>query len=211
MKKLVTLIVILILLMAIAGVTVLAVMSYMEIPITTVIKEYIKGFDDDAPTEEEIDEIDYEKAHKYHDIIYKYATEYDVPIALVYAVIECESSFREDAKSSVGACGLMQLMPETFKDICKLKDFEYTAEHIMDPDANIRCGTYYLSSMYRMFDDWELAVAAYNAGPGNVQKWLKNDDYTDDGKLVYIPFKETSNHVQKVSKAWEKYEKQLKG
>ena len=69
MKKLVTLIVILILLMAIAGVTVLAVMSYMEIPITTVIKEYIKGFDDDAPTEEEIDEIDYEKAHKYHDII----------------------------------------------------------------------------------------------------------------------------------------------
>ena len=185
--------------------------SEFQNELKTIDKEYIKGFDDDAPTEEEIDEIDYEKAHKYHDIIDKYATEYDVPIALVYAVIECESSFREDAKSSVGACGLMQLMPETFKDICKLKDFEYTAEHIMDPDANIRCGTYYLSSMYRMFDDWELAVAAYNAGPGNVQKWLKNDDYTDDGKLVYIPFKETSNHVQKVSKAWEKYEKQLKG
>ena len=135
---------------------------------------------------------------------------YDVPVTLVYAVIECESNFRENAKSSVGACGLMQLMPVTYADVRGWLSLDYTDEQIMDPKVNIQCGTYYLSRMYRMFDDWELAVAAYNAGPGNVQKWLKNDDYVDDGKLVYIPFKETSAHVQKVVKAWNKYERNRK-
>ena len=111
--------------------------------------------------------IDYEEIpegapiSKYDAIIESCAEEFDIPLGLLYAVIECESSFRPECTSSAGA--------------------------------------------------WELAVAAYNAGPGNVQKWLKNEDYEEDGKLVYIPFTETSRHVQKVNKAWEKYDKILKG
>ncbi len=208
MKKLITLLVVLLLLLALTVTAIFAVIRYIDIPI-----EDFFGYaeEDGHDTDTENKQIHYEEAQKYHDLIEKYSQQYEVPITLVYAVIECESGFREDAKSRVGACGLMQLMPVTYSDIRKWLGLDYTDEQIMDPEVNIQCGTYYLSRMYRMFDDWELAVAAYNAGPGNVQKWLKNEDYTEDGKLVYIPFSETSAHVQKVVKAWEKYDKQMKG
>lgn len=174
-------------------------------------KEDVEGPDRD----EEV--IDYKEIpegapiSKYDAIIESCAEEFDIPLGLLYAVIECESSFRPECTSSVGAKGLMQLMPATFSDSCKWAGFDYTYDQVTDPAVNVRVGSYYLKRMYNMFDDWELAVAAYNAGPGNVQKWLKNEDYEEDGKLVYIPFTETSRHVQKVNKAWEKYDKILKG
>lgn len=212
MKKLFTLILSLTLLLAVAGLAVLAVLSLTHIPVKDIIYDFINHHEStDGELDENDDHSDPSSTYEYHDIIVKYAQEYNVPVTLVYAVIECESSFRENTKSSAGACGLMQLMPVTYNDVREWLDLDYTDDQIMDPEINIQCGTYYLSRMYRMFDDWELAVAAYNAGPGNVQKWLKNDDYTDDGKLVYIPFKETSNHVKKVTKAWEKYESEMKG
>ncbi len=210
MKKIVSLIIVLALVLTICTLALWLVLSYIDPSIPNIMHI----FEVDEPHEEvesEDVQVNLEGAQKYSDIIEEYAQMYDVPVTLVYAVIECESDFRENAKSSVGACGLMQLMPVTYADVRGWLSLDYTDEQIMDPKVNIQCGTYYLSRMYRMFDDWELAVAAYNAGPGNVQKWLKNDDYVDDGKLVYIPFKETSAHVQKVVKAWNKYETQMKG
>lgn len=212
MKKLIILILSLLLILVVAGISVLAVLNFTHIPVKEIIRDFISHYENtDTDLDEDDDQTDPISSYEYHDIIVKYAEEYKVPVTLIYAVIECESSFRETTKSSAGACGLMQLMPVTYNDVREWLGLDYTDDQIMDPEVNIQCGTYYLSRMYKMFDDWELAVAAYNAGPGNVQKWLKNDDYTDDGKLVYIPFKETSNHVKKVTKAWEKYESEMKG
>lgn len=207
MNKILVLLLVILLLMATMIATVCLVLTNTEFSIDEI---FDFSFENDDSSDND-DEIVFEKAEKYSEFIEEYAVKYDVPVALLYAVIECESGFRENAKSSVGACGLMQLMPETYSDIRQWKGFDYTDDQITEPQVNIECGTYYLSRLYKMFGDWELVIAAYNAGPGNVQSWLKNDEYSDDGKLVYIPFSETSAHVEKVVKAWNKYEKHLKG
>ena len=123
-------------------------------------------------------------------IIYAAAQEFDVPVATVLAVIRTESGFREDAVSAAGAMGLMQLLPETFLWISEEKLCErYEIRRITEPNVNIRYGTYYLSYLYRRFGDWSVALAAYNAGPGNVRKY---------GGIP--PFKETRAFIYKVKK-----------
>ena len=83
-----------------------------------------------------------------------------------------------------------------------------SAFDIYDPDTNIRYGVWYLSYLYGRFDSWDNAFAAYNAGPGNVSKWLKDSEYSSDGEtLSYIPFKETRNYVVKVNRAIEVYDR----
>ncbi len=106
---------------------------------------------------------------------------YNVPQNLVLSIIKQESAFQPDATSHCGAQGLMQLMPETAKDL-GVKD-AYNIEQ------NIDGGTKYISQMLKMFGgDTKKALAAYNAGPGNVQKY---------GGIP--PFKETQNYVKRIS------------
>ena len=124
-------------------------------------------------------------------------------------VIKCESNFRPDARSSVGAMGLMQMMPATFKDMQKRLKEEHDDSALFDPEVSIKYGTYYLKYLYNYFDDWDLVVPAYNAGMGNVSKWLKNEEYSKDGKLIVIPFKETERYVLKVNTALAEYKKIL--
>ena len=101
------------------------------------------------------------------------------------------------------------IIPSTFKWLTNDILFEHLNEGMLfDPETNIRYGTYYLSYLYDRYGDWELALAAYNGGPGNVDKWLEDDAYADGkGGLQKIPFKETRQFVSRVSKAWEKYDK----
>ena len=120
-----------------------------------------------------------------------------------------ESNFDADAESSVGACGLMQIMPKTFE---WLTGDEHLGEHLnkrmlFDPETNIKYGTYYLSYLYKKFDrNTNTVLAAYNGGEGNVAKWLKDPAYSDDGKnLKDIPFKETKNYVSKVNNEIQAY------
>ena len=77
---------------------------------------------------------------------------------------------------------------------------------LFDPEINIRYGCYYLSYLYEKFGDLELAYAAYNAGPTNVEKWLADPSVSKNGKLVNIPFEETRNYVKKVNSARETYQ-----
>ena len=80
--------------------------------------------------------------------------------------------------------------------------------NIYDPETNIKYGTYYLSYLYRRFENWENTFAAYNAGPGNVYKWLDDPEYSDsEGNLTHIPFSETREYVKRVAKYRNKYEK----
>jgi soluble lytic murein transglycosylase len=131
---------------------------------------------------------------KHEDVIRQQAREKDVDAALIAAVIYSESKF-SDRTSSAGARGLMQITPEAANEIerhsggttFKLKD-------LSDPEINIRYGTYLLRELLDRYDgDVVAALAAYNAGPGNVEKW-GGSDLSVEG----IPFPETRAYVEEV-------------
>lgn len=127
-----------------------------------------------------VDSVDIGKWNtKYDNLIKKYAKEYNVDAKLVKALIKQESGFNPNAKSKAGAIGLMQLMPATAK--------EMGATNPADPEQNIKAGVKYLKKLLVKYKgNKELAVAAYNAGPGNV----KNGRIPQNG--------ETPKHVREV-------------
>lgn len=135
------------------------------------------------------------------------AVTYNIPENILYAVIKCESNFNSAAVSNAGAIGLMQLMPDTFVWLTNDMTGEGLDEGmIYDPETNIRYGTFYLSLLYKRYENWETALAAYNAGPGEVDSWLEDEKYSSDGvSLKNIPYKETRLYVKKIIKASEKY------
>ncbi len=145
---------------------------------------------------------------KFESYVEDAAAEYGVPEEIVYALIECESNFDSGAVSRAGAVGLCQLLPETFDWLTNDILYEHLAPGMLyDPETNIRYGVYYLSRLYDRYADWSLVFAAYNAGPGRVDEWLENPDYADgEGGLKKIPFRETRQYVEKMEKAWAKYE-----
>ena len=120
------------------------------------------------------------QARLYKNTIGIYSRIYDVDPELIHAIVRQESCFNEGAHSRVGAIGLMQLMPQTALGL-RIND-------PWNPEHNIQGGIKYISQMLRRFNGQEkLAIAAYNAGPGNVSKY--------NG---IPPFKETRNYVKKV-------------
>jgi soluble lytic murein transglycosylase-like protein len=117
----------------------------------------------------------------FDGIIDHAATMFNIPAKLIKSVIQKESNFNPNAVSHAGASGLMQLMPATASGL--------GVKNIFDPSENIIAGSKYLRQMLDRYDDnIELALAAYNAGPGNVDKY---------GGIP--PFKETQNYVRKVT------------
>ena len=150
----------------------------------------------------------YERASyptEYSVYVEKYSEMYGVPKDIVYAVIKTESNFNPNAKSDKGAMGLMQLVPSTYEWICGKTGIPYDKNKITDPETNIQCGVYYLSYCYEQFIIWETVYAAYNAGHGQVRKWLEDEEISQNGRLISIPFPETEAYVKKVSDAREKY------
>ena len=149
----------------------------------------------------------------YSNIVEKYAAEYNIPPEVIFAVIKTESNFDPNAKSRVGALGLMQMMPKTFEWLTGEEHLNEKLHQnkLFDPDVSIRYGTYYLSYLRNRFFasgevDWDVIFAAYNGGEGNVTKWLSDPECTDkNGKLVNIPFPETRSYVSKVNKAIDTY------
>lgn len=148
---------------------------------------------------------------EYTEFVEVYARENNLSEDFVYAVIKCESGFENDAVSSVGAKGLMQIMPDTFDWIkMKLKD-DASYEDIFDPELNIEYGCYLYGYLMEKYESEELALAAYHAGTGNVNKWLKDSEYSDDGKaLKDIPFPSTKKYVTKVIETKKIYQKLYK-
>jgi soluble lytic murein transglycosylase len=139
---------------------------------------------------------------KYEEFVEKYASEYNVPEYVIYAVIDTESGFDPNARSSAGAFGLMQMIPSTLKFLASDEHLDEDVEFddLADPETAIRYGTYYLRYLKDKFGDWNTVLAAYNAGEGKVSKWLKDERYSSDGKTLHtIPIAETENYVKKVN------------
>lgn len=154
-----------------------------------------------------LDKIEHKNyPREYSEYVEKYASDYGVPEYVVYSVIKTESDFESGAVSNKGAVGLMQLMPDTFNWLCTLTKENHDTGMMYDPETNIKYGTYYLSYLYLRYGNWDTVYAAYNAGFGNVDKWL-GDKLENEGakKLDNIPFEETENYVKKVNKACEVY------
>lgn len=144
----------------------------------------------------------------YAEIVETTADEYGISPYFVYAVIECESSFDKNAVSSVGARGLMQIMPETFLWLQTKTKEKLHDDSLFDPETNIKYGCYLYSILFNEFHSEETVVAAYHAGFGNVRKWLKDERYSPDGKILSdIPFPSTKLYVNKVIKTRNIYEK----
>lgn len=143
----------------------------------------------------------------YLDEIEKYSQEYKVDPKVVISVMKVESDFNPSAQSHTNAKGLMQIMPDTSKHIAKLLKLNPNSIDLNDPETNIQLGTYYLKYLMNNFHNMDTVFAAYNAGFGNVNNWLKDEKYSSDGvSLKNIPAQETKNYVKKVNKAIKAYE-----
>ena len=143
---------------------------------------------------------------KYSEYVEKYSKEYDVDKYLIYATIKAESNFNEKAESKKGAKGLMQLMDSTGKEIAQGLDMTIDNDDLFEPEININLGTKYISKMLKKYNNIELALAAYNAGSGNVDSWINSKKIQADGSDVEnIPFKETNNYVRKILKDYKIY------
>ncbi|MCQ4280023.1 transglycosylase SLT domain-containing protein [Pseudomonas stutzeri] len=119
----------------------------------------------------------------------------------VFAITRQESAFMADARSHVGASGLMQLMPATAKETARRFGIPLASpQQVLNPNVNIQLGAAYLSQIYGQFNgNRVLASAAYNAGPGRVRQWLKNAQHLPfDVWVENIPFDETRQYVQNV-------------
>jgi soluble lytic murein transglycosylase len=109
---------------------------------------------------------------RYETIVRGHAKNYHLEPALLAAVIEQESKFRADARSSAGAIGLMQLQPATARGIAlRTGGSKFVLSDLYEPEINVRYGAWYLHHLLAKYGDERLALAAYNAGQENVDRW----------------------------------------
>jgi soluble lytic murein transglycosylase len=144
----------------------------------------------------------------YPEYVFSYAERYQIDPYLVAAVIRAESRFSITAESGSGARGLMQIMPDTAKWAADKMGLEFDREMLFEPEYNIRIGCWYLRQLLDSFQGNLIVVlASYNAGQGNVRKWMKEGLW--DGRfasLNQIPFSETRLYVHKVIKYYQRYQ-----
>lgn len=144
---------------------------------------------------------------KYEELVKEVSNDYNMEPELVYAVMKVESGFDENAKSSAGAVGLMQLMPSTFEWLKMGKEKDFSSCHnLMDPSVNIRAGVHFLGILRKKYGSEILVLCAYNAGMNAVDKWIEKGKTLDSyEKISDIPYKETRDYVRKVLKCKEMY------
>lgn len=156
---------------------------------------------------EAIDVIDDQLPVPFNNEIEVYSEMYGLDPYLVAAVIKTESGFDKDIVSSMGAVGLMQIMPSTGEWIARQLNIQgFSAEMLKDEDVNIEMGCWYLNYLRSQLKHTNEVLAAYNGGIGNVFKWLQDPRYSKDGEVINaIPFKETVSYIEKVVVVYNEY------
>ncbi|MBO5479056.1 MAG: lytic transglycosylase domain-containing protein [Clostridia bacterium] len=146
---------------------------------------------------------------KYSEYVYKYAEEYEVDPLLIFAIIKVESNFNPNVVSSSQAIGLMQLMDTTAEELATKLDLTFTQKSsLYNPELNIRLGTKYFSDLLKEYNNIPLALTAYNAGKGNVKRWIEQGTIKTDGSdIENVPYKETNNYVRKILRDYNIYQK----
>lgn len=137
---------------------------------------------------------------EYESIIRTHAANHDLDPALVAAMVYVESRFDPNARSAAGAVGLLQLLPETAEGIALRTGGErFVVADLRDPEINVRYGSWYLDHLAHRYDDLRTALAAYHAGQGNVDEWLR------EGRRIEFP--ETRAYVDEVTRVRHVYAK----
>lgn len=147
---------------------------------------------------------------EYKKYVEKYSKEYSIDPFLIYSIIKAESNFNKDDISVTGAIGLMQIMEDTAYEVAQKANIEINnKQQLHDPKVNINIGIAYFANLLKIYDNnLNLSIIAYNAGMGNVNKWVKQKVINDDGTdIENIPFKETKIYTQKILKNYENYKK----
>ena len=145
---------------------------------------------------------------KYQDEIKIIAEQFEVDPYLILSIIQVETRFDPNKVSKKGAMGLMQVMPKTASWIIEEGKFpEELIDRTFEPNVNIALGSWYLSKIQNKYNDkLVMIIAAYNAGPGNVDKWIQEDIW--DGTLERVqdvPIGETRHYIQRVIHYLEQY------
>jgi soluble lytic murein transglycosylase len=135
---------------------------------------------------------------EYEHMIRVHAGNHDLDPALLAAVVYVESRFDPNATSAAGAIGLMQLLPDTAKGIAlRTGGDRFVVADLRNPEINIRYGSWYLDHLREQYGDTSVALAAYHAGPGNVDHWREEG--------LGIPFSETREYVSEVERLRKVY------
>jgi len=149
----------------------------------------------------------------YADEVSKEAAEHRIEPAIVHGIMRRESAYIADIRSPAGAIGLMQLMPNTAKEVARLKGDKNWRGNLTDPATNIAFGTFYFRHVLDRYDGHKvLAAASYNAGPHRVKSWLPEDAPMEADRWIdTIPFTETRRYVRAVFAYAAIYEQRLSG
>lgn len=146
----------------------------------------------------------------YSEYVEEFSEKYNVEKELIYAIIKVESNFDKDAVSKSNAKGLMQIMSATAREIADKYGINLTEDNIAEPEINIEIGTIYISQLLEKYNNKEVALAAYNAGQGNVNKWITQNTIKSDGSdIENIPFPETNMYVRKVMRDYNVYKEKI--
>jgi len=147
---------------------------------------------------------------EHKEAIIKYGQLHNIDPPLLAALIKTESNFEPYAESRKGAKGLMQITPSTGEWIAATTGVkDYNESMLYDPETNIKLGSWYIEHLSEYYSgSFDLVFAAYNGGSGNVDKWLKDRNYSLNGRtLDTIPFLETENFVKRVKKNYSIYKR----
>lgn len=138
----------------------------------------------------------------YRNHVNLYSKIFDIDPYLVFSTIKAESNFDKNATSDKNAKGLMQILDETGEEIFEKLKVSREYRDLYNPEVNIMVGTYYLSALLDRYDgDVDKAIAAYNSGMANVDRWSKDkENFRDE-----IDFKETENYIKRVEKNYRIY------
>ena len=145
---------------------------------------------------------------EYSEQVERYASEYNVPEYIIYAVIATDSKFECGTQYEDGSQGLMHVSPQTLKRLSSPEhlDEDITQSSLASADVSIRYGTYYLRYLFNRYKSWDTAIVAYNAGESAVTEWLRSGKYSTNGiNLKEIPLDSAEDYFEDVSDAIEYY------